>query len=26
VAAALEAKRRERDKNHEPAPVVSLRD
>jgi pantetheine-phosphate adenylyltransferase len=26
VAAALEAKRRERDKNHEPAPLVSLRD
>jgi pantetheine-phosphate adenylyltransferase len=26
VADALEAKRRERDKNHEPAPIVSLRD
>jgi pantetheine-phosphate adenylyltransferase len=26
VAAALEAKRREREKNHEPAPVVSIRD
>jgi pantetheine-phosphate adenylyltransferase len=26
VAAALEAKRREREQNHEPAPVVSLRD
>jgi pantetheine-phosphate adenylyltransferase len=26
VAAALEAKRRERDKNHEPVPMVSLRD
>jgi pantetheine-phosphate adenylyltransferase len=26
VADALEAKRRERDKNHEPAPVVSIRD
>ena len=26
VAAALEAKRRERDKNHEPVPLVSLRD
>ena len=26
VAAALEAKRREREKNHEPVPLVSLRD
>ena len=26
VADALEAKRRERDKNHEPAPVISIRD
>ena len=26
VASALEAKRREREKNHQPAPVVSLRD
>jgi pantetheine-phosphate adenylyltransferase len=26
VASALEAKRREREKNHEPAPVISLRD
>ncbi|MFL7795014.1 MAG: pantetheine-phosphate adenylyltransferase [Anaerolineae bacterium] len=26
VASALEVKRREREKNHEPAPVVSLRD